>query len=165
MTPEELIESVEKAAEYQDQHGKAELHIDGADLEVDFHSIRAALVEAKRVREARFPVWTCGCGWVNGTNLSTCAMCDRSPKDGNAVYGDMQAAIRSVADAISAKLADRDREVAEAVAAEREACAKIAEAWQFGVNARAAGKRIADSIRASAALTPPRPGPGISVRE
>lgn len=26
--------------------------------------------------------WECGCGWVNGCNLATCAFCSRSPREG-----------------------------------------------------------------------------------
>lgn len=42
--------------------------------------LKAALALAQQERDnARQVMWTCGCGWINGVNLATCAMCTRVP--------------------------------------------------------------------------------------
>lgn len=30
--------------------------------------------------------WDCGCGWHKGLDFSVCAMCGRTPAEGNAAY-------------------------------------------------------------------------------
>lgn len=45
-----------------------------------WQAIIAALRAAPAEQEASS--WTCGCGWVNGINLSQCAMCLRTPAKG-----------------------------------------------------------------------------------
>lgn len=48
---------------------------------------QAALALAQQERDnARQVMWTCGCGWINGVNLATCAMCTRVPDDNAVSY-------------------------------------------------------------------------------
>lgn len=58
-----------------------------ARLRKEFDGSQAALALAQQERDnARQVMWTCGCGWINGVNLATCAMCTRVPDDNAVSY-------------------------------------------------------------------------------
>lgn len=54
--------------------------LDGVENAV--HVLLPQLSSLTRTTPAPIMGWTCGCGWSNGINLATCAMCKRTPDEG-----------------------------------------------------------------------------------